>query len=1195
MLESIALDHPVKMLINWCADKGLDIAVDRYKDIKDKKQANDYLDEMLRQEHINHRYGAIENEFDFDRLEEFIRESFWQDFTLVFISGSVATCQRKYDEVLSKTLYFANAKSNNKEADHKAERITVQALSILAKYYENQIEDKERVLANETASEVMQHTEHTVDGIKDSITDAKEEIINAVNLASRSTISSERQLEHQTNEADTFVKEQLLATLSNHCEWTYQHSGNYILNEIHKELFTDLIDESEMNLYKSSDLTQISLVDFLNKDKYSKSVLVKGPGGAGKTVSMIQTCKAIIKDDKCAIYVPLSKVSFSNIADPIKEYIRKHILGCDDTLFRAFEEIANSSIVNQAVLFLDGANEISLHNLNELYEFLRRAAFSKEWNGVRIVVSSRTDLDIADIKTLEMLPLDASKISSFLEKLSVNLPANKKVLKLISNPLMLGLYADAEKYYESYNQTSGRYRIKLDPIPDTTTKIISNFMKTQLFQMASVSNNDNDFILYHVLLEFALPVIAYSMIIIDRQFTEKDVRNVLKKALSDNDELFNWYSEVMLEDLWWEYDVENDMISKMDIKAIHDFAIKKYRFLYIESDMSDSEGFAVEFLHQEFRDYFAGIYLSNEIQMLEKKGYILKKLGLSKCLFEDEVLEYCGGVLKEDYARPILEKDGYVYPGKQGKDVSNYSHVEKALSTLRNKDDENTPGVSLVVANLLNILRLSRDNNLSECDFSYLDLRKCKMNGCHFSEFYRDRIYSTIFDGAWMNNSFFINEGHADSVVAIAEGIDGWIYSIDEAGWLLGWDYIHERVKRIKCYQGMPVALAFDKKSNMLCVALQNQIVLIDCNNFKDVFSRNNEMDSQYFRYIKFSEHGHVKYAYDLSPLKWYDLFTNEAIDVLDYPILSGCVCECDDISRIIYSMYGRSICVLSYVRSDTQLTVENMLTKRVNKDLENRSRINKIVVNNDRSSFIVAIGNTIAEYALNENFKESLPIRTYSGNATIRDVVYGENGGYILAIGEQVIIIDEQGVTKGKLQKQSVANITCFMPQSNGERIQELHNSSGDNQKYYIISRAGAVQELDSSLNVTRARTIKNPSSFVWVKDRKTGEVQMLFGPTDEYPKGYRFSFETGESIPAGWCYEMKTIFRNIYRREYVMNGGANVVIYDIRDKSSFHEYRNYAGIWIFGCSFMNIRGQLANHEGLNFLKQHGGLVNGI
>ena len=67
------------------------------------------------------------------------------------------------------------------------------------------------------------------------------------------------------------------------------------------------------------------------------------------------------------------------------------------------------------------------------------------------------------------------------------------------------------------------------------------------------------------------------------------------------------------------------------------------------------------------------------------------------------------------------------------------------------------------------------------------------------------------------------------------------------------------------------------------------------------------------------------------------------------------------------------------------------------------------------------------------------------------------------------------------------------------------------------------------------------------------------------------------------------------MYRREYVMNAGSNVVVYDIRDKSSLHEYKNYSGIWIFGCSFKNIRGQMANQENLKFLKQNGGLVNGV
>lgn len=120
-----------------------------------------------------------------------------------------------------------------------------------------------------------------------------------------------------------------------------------------------------------------------------------------------------------------------------------------------------------------------------------------------------------------MLPLGEKNIRDFLSKLKVAIPDNSKVLELINNPLMLGLYADAEKYAENYKKQGKRFKIRLDAQPDTAAKIIGNFMQTQLFQMVSVSNEESNFILYHTLVDYALPAVGYKMLMADGLLTEK--------------------------------------------------------------------------------------------------------------------------------------------------------------------------------------------------------------------------------------------------------------------------------------------------------------------------------------------------------------------------------------------------------------------------------------------------------------------------------------------------------------------------------------------------------------------------------------------------------------------------------------------------------------------------------------------------
>lgn len=1004
-----------------------------------------------------------------------------------------------------------------------------------------------------------------------------------------------------------FAGEQILTVLREHCEHTYRHSGNYALNEIHKELFTDIVDSINHDIYRAEGEAELSLIDFLRKNRENRLVLLKGSGGTGKTISMLQACKKLLEDGICAVYVPLNKIRFKDTDDPIKDYIYKHILGCDNSLFRVFESMANADVPNNVFLFLDGANEISAADLNYLYDFIKLAGYSREWKGTRIIISSRTEFESMNIRILDMLPLEEIKIIKFLEKLNVEVPKNPKVLSLIKNPLMLGLYADSEKYSEMYKKQSGKFKIKLESEPDTSTKIIYNFMQTQLFQMASVSNENSDYILYHILIDYALPVVAYKMIEFDDLLTERDVRTILKQTLDEEEVHFRWYTDVFLEDIWWEFGADDEYISRKDIKRIHEFAIKKYRFLYVNDTSDYEKNPSVEFLHQEFRDYFAGVYLANEIRMLRKRNkYIANNkfreiFSLSERVMNEEVLEYCGGVLHEEVACPQLDENGYIFPGKNGMNPSSYSEAELALHTMKYMDEETNPGTSIIVANLMGVLRLSRKNKLFKCDFSYLDLRKCRMNGCHFSEFYKDQFYSSNFDAAYIDDSFFLNAGHVSNVICVEEGKSGWIYSIDEGGCLLAWNYHTDELVQIKKYQGYPKSLVYDMEMNQLCVVLEKQIILMVCNSYKEIFSRYNDTDSKEFRYAKFDESGQVKYAYDLSPFDWYDLTTgNEEEGNLKYSVMTGCVCECTKAKKIIYTLYGRNICILDSDVINLYKKTDSLKTRWLGMDVESSNktaRIHAIATNDKNDRFVVALGNNVLEYSLNEEIDELAPLWTYKGKGNIHDIKYLKDGGFALTIGKRILIMDDKRIIVNVLQGQSTSNIIMFIPGINGGFIENADNETKKKnlERYYLVSQEGAIKEMDSHLNVLRIREMLFPSRFEWVKDRKTNEIQMLFGPNAVFSNGYRLSFETGKVIPSGWCFEMKSTYYSMYKREYVINQGKTAVVYDARSKSEVYEFQNHTGIWIFGCSFNNIKGNMKRHDSQLFLRKNGGIINGL
>jgi len=102
-----------------------------------------------------------------------------------------------------------------------------------------------------------------------------------------------------------------------------------------------------------------------------------------------------------------------------------------------------------------------------------------------------------------------------------------------------------------------------------------------------------------------------------------------------------------------------------------------------------------------------------------------------------------------------------------------------------------------------------------------------------------------------------------------------------------------------------------------------------------------------------------------------------------------------------------------------------------------------------------------------------------------------------------------------------------------------------------------------------------------------------MAFSPTGEHERGLRFTFETGQIEPLGWCYEFEEVPAvNDEQRFYKMT--SRLMTVDRNPPYDKIVYENYAGIWIFGCSFRKIRGTLSEPANLAFIYQNGGVIDG-
>ena len=150
----------------------------------------------------------------------------------------------------------------------------------------------------------------------------------------------------------------------------------------------------------------------------------------------------------------------------------------------------------------------------------------------------------------------------------------------------------------------------------------------------------------------------------------------------------------------------------------------------------------------------------------------------------------------------------------------------------------------------------------------------------------------------------------------------------------------------------------------------------------------------------------------------------------------------------------------------------------------------------------------------------------------------------------------------------------------------------------YYVLSQNGEIKQLDEEACVRRVRKIPAPSSFQWVRDKRTREYELVFLPHKNFSEGARFNFLTNLTQPLGWCYDTVDLMENFIDTDdtviYVVGEDRSEILLinkQLNDKNSRILQENFSGVFIYGCSFSNLKGGSAKNN-YNFLKANGGDV---
>lgn len=978
----------------------------------------------------------------------------------------------------------------------------------------------------------------------------------------------------------------LLEYLRVYNEQQYQQSGNYALNELCTELFPAIIDVDVDCTYADDTKKQVSLITYLSEAQQSKkkNVFLVGEGGMGKTVSMLKTCDYLLEQGKCAVYIPLKNISSEYSFD---RYLRQNVCGGRDWIYDHLDRLAGAGPGGQqasVVFLLDGVNELPPGDyIKGLFANEIMSRYIKTGRNIQFIITSRydalSDYELNDKFTLlSMQPLTSDRVNNYLEMRGLPPLTDQKMVNILRTPLLLNLYANVESHREKYESIEG---ILLFKAPNTAGKILGNFFQTQLFRAAKEPN----FVLadHLVLLEYILPYIAFCMLQKGQHYLSKEeVLNCIY-SIEDKDKRFVWYERDRLRPI-----VMGTKSRLGDVYDLFELALNSLHFLHCIDNK-------YEFLHQTFRDYFAAYHIVNEMNALLKVPDRMHdiELILDNSKLSDDIISFISDITREENACPVLEETGWAFPGKTDCKPSTKSIAEQLLPLWRGAEGEKAQNA---VYNLLNVMSVGRRKNLAWCNLADLDLRACSMNGCKFVEWYCDEIYPSTFERSWINRSFFLSDGHEAPVCALCTDGHNIIFSGDRNGCVK----IHDRASRkwmttLHLYNKPVIDLAWNEAAGTLAILYANILFVYSLSEEKTICSVGNKNRSKTFRYVSFDSNGELILSYNMEPLVWYTIEDQRLSSQLSYDVPAKCARHNPKKNEIVRSNLLQLLSIDVFDEEKGHWIQHPVLTQK--KDSINLERyqneqnpidyfyirlrdmgalgkdgISCICYHPSGNRFIIAIDDLLLE--LDSATLCLLQKKKFCGK--VHSVCYGDDC-IIAGISSQIFVMSYDMSDLYTMHNTQIEMLST---------IKEDFNGDG----YYLVGAYGDIKLLDRNLSVKRIRHCpQKPKGLGWVRDRMSGDVQMFFFATQKYPNGFRFSFDTANAKPLGWCYEIIDLHtpkkdKKLYKFD------TSVKSISTEPPYNKIEYINYRGIWIFECSFLDIKGNMAEPKNRQILEQNGG-----
>lgn len=502
-----------------------------------------------------------------------------------------------------------------------------------------------------------------------------------------------------------------------------------------------IIPSRSKDIIKSTNL--LSEVVSAHKNLKQKHILLLGKGGSGKSVAMIRLWEHYLNTaEQSSLYLELRKYNQGRDENLLLKTIASHYF--DNQISQVEKHFTNQSVV----LLLDGYNEVA-ENFDLLCDEITRLT---KYPKLQIVLASRFDYKPHSVfnhfTIVQLTGLDDDQIRNFLKKYEVPFP-NYLHNATLTNPFNLAVYLALQKQ-ENYHlddliwkeiiaENQLPYYLLTYDSPEHTGTLMTHYCHRLLglYLSDTLAGKEESYqkekLAYATFILFIIvPQIGFwltqsnnSYLIAKDELIGRLDKTILSKLkqVSYRQKLIHLYPA-------FSFLSESNKNEQWQANSILHFLQHTLLILNI-----DYKGF-VEFFHQNFRDYFAAIYILNELNWHNNRvrSWWLPIYRLPKIL--KPVIPFTIQSMVSEVALEFKQPTVY-QNGKWIKPNFPQSILEISLDKLKGIFSEDL--LENEIRNLINMLIIGRSgdlaglnlNNLllSGVSFYGLNLSKCGLRG----------------------------------------------------------------------------------------------------------------------------------------------------------------------------------------------------------------------------------------------------------------------------------------------------------------------------------------------------------------------------------------------------------------------------------------------------------------------------------